>query len=63
MDLKKKLDNGEFVILAEFTPPKGIDVSAMVENAARIQGHVDAVLVSDLSDAIMRMSALGGAFT
>jgi methylenetetrahydrofolate reductase (NADPH) len=61
MDLGKKLDNGEFVTLAEFTPPKGTDVSAMIENAARIQGYVDALVIPDLSGAIMRMSALGGA--
>lgn len=61
MDLAEKLDKGEFVTLAEFTPPKGTDVSAMLENTARIQGGVDALVVPDLGGAIMRMSALGGA--
>lgn len=61
MDLGKKLDNGEFITFAEFTPPKGVDVSAMLENAARIRGYVDALVVPDLNGAIMRMSALGAA--
>ena len=39
MDLGKKLDNGEFVALAELIRPKGTDVSAMIENASRSQGR------------------------
>ncbi|MCF8035016.1 MAG: methylenetetrahydrofolate reductase [Desulfarculaceae bacterium] len=41
--------------------PKGVDLSAFVNNADRLKGRVDAVLVPDLSHAVMRLSALAGA--
>jgi methylenetetrahydrofolate reductase (NADPH) len=61
MNLRRKLENGEFAILAEMEPPKGVDVSAMVKNAQRVKGRVDAFVVPEMSSAVMRMSALGGA--
>lgn len=33
----------------------------MVKNAMRIKGEVDAFIVPEMSNAVMRMSALGGA--
>jgi 5,10-methylenetetrahydrofolate reductase len=60
MTLKQKLDTGEFAILAEMEPPKGIDVSRMLADAKRIKGNVDAFLVPEMSNAVMRMSSLGG---
>ncbi len=61
MKLKQKFDTGEFVILAEMEPPKGVDVSAMVTHAKRVKGEVDAFVVPEMSNAVMRMSSLGGA--
>lgn len=61
MNLKNKFDAGEFAILAEMEPPKGVDVSGMVANAQRVKGEVDAFLVPEMSNAVMRMSSLGGA--
>jgi len=61
MSLKQKVDNGEFAILAEIEPPKGADVSEMVDNARRVKGRVDAFLVPEMSNAVMRMSSLGAA--
>jgi methylenetetrahydrofolate reductase (NADH) len=61
MYLKNKFDAGEFAILAEMEPPKGVDVSKMVANAQRIKGKVDAFVVPEMSNAVMRMSSLGGA--
>jgi methylenetetrahydrofolate reductase (NADPH) len=61
MDLEKKLDSGDFVTLTEFIPPKGTDVSAMVENADQVQGSIDALVIPDMNGAVMRMSALGAA--
>ncbi|MFH1985745.1 MAG: methylenetetrahydrofolate reductase [Pseudomonadota bacterium] len=61
MPLNTKLDAGDFVVLAEMEPPKGVDVSAMVNNATRVKGMVDAFIVPEMSNAVMRMSALGGA--
>lgn len=61
MSLKSKLDSGDFAILAEMEPPKGVDVSNMVANASRVKGDVDAFVVPEMSNAVMRMSSLGGA--
>jgi methylenetetrahydrofolate reductase (NADPH) len=60
MQLKEKLTAGEFVILAEMEPPKGTDVSAMVASATNVKRMVDAFVVPEMSNAVMRMSSLGG---
>jgi 5,10-methylenetetrahydrofolate reductase len=61
MKLKRRIERGEFAVLAEMEPPKGVDVSAMVTNAKRVKGMVDAFVVPEMSNAVMRMSSLGGA--
>ena len=59
MQLKQKFDSGEFIYLAEMEPPKGIDVSDMLKNAKRVKGKIDAFIVPEMSNAVMRMSSLG----
>jgi len=49
------------VVLAEMEPPKGTDVRAMVTNAMNVKNVVDAYVVPEMSNAVMRMSSLGGA--
>jgi len=61
MQLKRKLDEGRFVILSEMEPPKGVNVSGMIKNARKVKGRVDAFVVPEMSNAVMRMSSLGGA--
>ena len=61
MHLKNKFDVGKFAILAEMQPPKGVNVSTMVNCAVRVQNQVDAFLVPEMGNAVMRMSSLGGA--
>ena len=61
MHLKSKFESEEFVVLAEMEPPKGVDVSTMVTSAMRVKGEVDAFVVPEMSNAVMRMSSLGGA--
>ncbi|MFW6011924.1 MAG: methylenetetrahydrofolate reductase [Desulfosalsimonas sp.] len=60
MNLKKKLSAAEFVVLAEVNTPKGVDISELVTNARRIKGRVDGVVIPDMDNGVMRMSALGG---
>lgn len=60
MKLQEKLASGKFVILAEMEPPKGTDVSAMMAHAASVKGKVDAFVVPEMSNAVMRLSSLGG---
>jgi 5,10-methylenetetrahydrofolate reductase len=61
MQLKRKFDAGEFAVLAEMEPPKGVDVATMVTHAKRVKGEVDAFVIPEMSNAVMRMSSLGGA--
>ena len=60
MSFQKRLTSGEFVVLAEMNTPKGVDISEIVTNVRRIKGRVDAVIVPDMDNGIMRMSALAG---
>ncbi len=59
MDLKDKFANNKFLLLAELEPPKGADVSRMIANANRVKGMVDGFVVTEMTNAVMRMSALG----
>jgi len=61
MPLQEKLTSGEFVILAEMDPPKGTDVSDMVARATTVKRMVDAFVVPEMNNAVMRLSSLGGA--
>ncbi|MBC2715035.1 MAG: 5,10-methylenetetrahydrofolate reductase [Desulfobacteraceae bacterium] len=61
MDLKRKLETKDFAILAEIEPPKGSDIAAMVNNAAKVKEEVTAFVIPEMSNAVMRMSALGAA--
>lgn len=61
MQLQGKLASGEFVILAEMEPPKGTDTVAMIANAWAVKGKVDAYIIPEMNNAVMKMSSLGGA--
>lgn len=60
MAIQKRLSAGEFVIIAEMAPPKGVDISRFLTGAQRIRGRVEAVSVPGLESGVMRLSALGG---
>jgi 5,10-methylenetetrahydrofolate reductase len=60
MSFQKRLSAGEFVVLAEMNTPKGVNISKMVLDSRRIKGRVDAVVVPDMDDGVMKMSALAG---
>ena len=60
MSFEKRLKSKEFVVLAEMNTPKGVDISRFVTDARRIKGRVDAVVVPDMDNGVMRMSALAG---
>lgn len=60
MSFQKRLTSGEFLVLAEMNTPKGVDISQMITNARRVKGRVDAVVVPDMDNGVMRMNALAG---
>lgn len=59
MALREKLKRGKFVILGEFEPPKGSDFSALLNHANQVKGRVDAVVVPEMANAVMKASSLG----
>ncbi len=61
MHLQEKLEFKKFIILAEMEPPKGTDVSSLAANATNVKGRVDAFVVPEMSNAVMKMSSLGAA--
>lgn len=60
MSFAERLQSKEFVVLAEMNTPKGVDISRFVNDARRIKGRVDAVVIPDMDNGVMRMSALAG---
>jgi methylenetetrahydrofolate reductase (NADPH) len=60
MSFKKRITNGEFVVLAELNTPKGVNISEMLNSARKIKERVDAIVVPDMDNGIMRMNALVG---
>ena len=60
MSFQKRLQANEFVVLAEMHTPKGVNISRLVTDARRIKGGVDAIVVPDMDNGIMRMNALAG---
>lgn len=60
MSFQKRLTAKEFAVLAEMHTPKGINIAKLVNDARRLKGRVDAVIVPDLDNGIMKMSGLAG---
>jgi methylenetetrahydrofolate reductase (NADPH) len=58
MAFKEKLESKTFVVVAELQPPKGTDLSELLDHADRLKGRVTAVNVPDLQNAILRMGSL-----
>lgn len=58
MSLKKSLESGKFTVTAEVGPPKGTDVTEMLENARLLKDKVDAINITDNQSAVMRMCTL-----
>lgn len=60
MTFQNRLSSGKFVVLAEMHTPKGVDISDLVTCARGLKGRVDAVIIPDMDNGVMRMSALAG---
>ncbi|MFH1242412.1 MAG: methylenetetrahydrofolate reductase [Pseudomonadota bacterium] len=60
MPLLEKIKAGKFVVLGEFEPPKGTDFSGLLKNANNARGRVDAFLVPEMANAVLKASSLGG---
>ncbi|MGD9162733.1 MAG: methylenetetrahydrofolate reductase [Desulfobacteraceae bacterium] len=60
MSLKNKIKSGQFVVIEEFEPPKGADFSSFQKNANLVKGRVDAFVVPEMANAVMKAGSLGG---
>lgn len=58
MTFKEKIKSDKFIVTSEIGPPKGIDVKELIEETKLIKGRVDAVNVTDLQSAVMRLGSL-----
>ncbi len=53
--LKNALESGRFVVTCELSPPKGVDLSALIEKAQMLTDSVDAFNLTDSAAARMTM--------
>lgn len=58
MRLDQLFNKGKFVITVEIEPPKGTDVSEMLEKAESLREYVDAINVTDQQASVMRFGSL-----
>ncbi len=56
--LHEKLSNGDFVVTGECGPPRGANKKVIESKIKLLNGHVDAVNVTDNQTAIVRMSSI-----
>jgi 5,10-methylenetetrahydrofolate reductase len=62
MSFQELLDKNQFLIIAELEPPKGVDTSDFLKHADSMRGRAHAVLVPEMSGAIMRMGSIGASY-
>ncbi len=62
MDLKKAIRSNKFIVTSEVGPPKGTDITKMLDTAKPLIGKVDAINVTDLQSAVMRLGSLAGSY-
>lgn len=56
--LAESLDAGKFVVTAELGPPKGTDVTHLLEMAELLRDRVDAINVTDQQSSVMTLGSL-----
>ena len=57
---EEKLLSNKFVVTTEIGPPKGADVSEMIQYIDVLKNKVDAINVTDHQSSVMRFPSLGG---
>jgi 5,10-methylenetetrahydrofolate reductase len=62
MIFKDKLNSGKFLITSEVGPPKGADVSHLLDEAEQFKARVDATNVTDIQSSCMRVGSLAVSF-
>ncbi len=57
---EEKLNSDEFLVTTEVGPPKGADISELIEHIDLLKDKVDAINVTDHQSSVMRFPSLGG---
>jgi len=57
---EERLNSSEFLITTEVGPPKGTDISEMVEHIDLLKDKVDAINITDHQSSVMRFPSIGG---
>ncbi len=60
MPLKERIEAEKFIVLGEFEPPKGADFHPFIKDANLVRGRVDAIVVPEMANAVLKASSLGG---
>ena len=60
MALQEKIRSKKFLVLAELEPPKGADFSSLLKNANLVRGRIDAFLIPEMANAVLKACSLGG---
>jgi 5,10-methylenetetrahydrofolate reductase len=60
MSLRQKIEARQFALLGEFQPPKGADFSPLLDAANPVKGRLDAIVVPEMAQAVLKASSLGG---
>lgn len=58
MSLRSKLASNEPVVTVELSPPKGTDVTRLLQHAQALKGKVDAINVPDCQLSMLKMSSM-----
>ena len=58
MKLSELFDSGTFVVTSEIGPPKGVDITEMMEDGEMLKDRVDAINVTDQQSSVMRIGSL-----
>jgi len=58
MSFQDVLKSGKFIVTTDIVPPKGIDVSHMLDDLEPLRGRVDGINVPELPSAVMKLGSL-----
>ena len=59
--VREKIKSNQFVVTSELTPPKGTNLTGMLDKAALLGEYVDAINVTDSHGSKMSLSSLAAA--
>ncbi|HOJ92939.1 MAG TPA: methylenetetrahydrofolate reductase [Dictyoglomaceae bacterium] len=62
MNFEEKIRAGKFVVTAEVTPPRGVDISSFIEKTLLLKDRIDAVNVTDFQNVGVRITSLVGSY-